>query len=74
MSIVVCPGLTFRTILAWLEKFCLRAARLASLTTRVTYLPPLYRSESQLFGKQVPERIFSMTHRSRYLHFAHSIC
>jgi hypothetical protein len=51
MSIVVCPGLTFRTILAWLEKFCLRAARLASLTTRVTYLPPLYRSESQLFGK-----------------------
>lgn len=47
MSTAVCPGRTIP------EKFCLRAARLASLTIRVTYLPPLslYRSGSQLFGK-----------------------
>jgi len=45
MSTAVCPGRTIP------EKFCSRAARLASLTIRVTYLPPLYRSGSQLFGK-----------------------
>lgn len=67
MSTAVCPGRTITIP----EKFCLRAARLASLTIRVTYLPPLYRSGSQLF---VPERIFSMAHRSRYLHSALSVC